>query len=299
MEFFRTIRKSVYDRAFYVTAKTENFAVALKYYSLFIVCMAILVSIPLAVSFGAWSSQVKTTGDIRTKALAIYPDELVLTFQDGQMTSNVKEPYAIPMPKEFNIKELKNIIVINTNGSITPDDFNKYDTSAILGKDAVWIYDREKDKIEIQQFSKFNKGTFVLNKQKVTGWVDSTLSIGKVVVTALFVFLPFILFALFWFGYLTYLLFGAIIIWIVAKLRKTDLSYGQAYKLGLSLITLPILYTILTTWLLPMFKFPFGFTIILAAIAYANFGSTQTSMKTPEATIKDAPSPDTTNVSGE
>ena len=111
-----------------------------------------------------------------------------------------------------------------------------------------------------------------MNKETVTKFVDIGLKVGKVGITVLLIFLPFILFAFFWVGYLVYLLFGALVIWFMAKLRKVDLTYGQSYKLGLYLLTLPILYGILTTGPLSMFHIPFGFTLILAALAYANFG---------------------------
>lgn len=276
MEFLRNIKKSIYDVAFYAVAKTESFGPALKQYTLFVLGMAFLVSIPIYISFNTWSSQMKEAGDIRTKVLAVYPDELVLNFQNGQMTSNVEEPYSIPMPKDFEVKEPKNLIVINTRGTITADDFSRYDTAAILGGDAFWSYDAQKDKIEIQKFSQYSKGSFVVNKQKVTEWTDLVLKVGEIVVTVLLFFLPLLLFVLFWFGYLIYLLFGAIIIWIVAKLRRVDLTYGQAYKLGLYLLTLPIIYSALTMGPLSGFKIPFGFTIILIIVTYINLIPTKT-----------------------
>lgn len=272
MRFFQNVKKSIYDVAFYATAKTENFSVALKQYTLFILCVAVIISIPLYISFGVWSSQVKEAGDIRAKVLAVYPDELVLTSQNGQMTSNVEEPYSIPMPSELDVKTPRNLIVINTREPIAIDDFDRYDTLAILGGDAVWTRDPQKDKIEIQKFDQFIKGAFILNKQKVTEWVDIALKVGKVTMTVVLIFLPAFIFVFLWIGYLIYLLFGALVIWLMAKLRKVDLTYGQSYKLGLYLLTLPILYSVLTTGPLSMFHIPFGFTLILAALAYANFG---------------------------
>lgn len=286
MGFFRNIRKSVYDRDFYANAKTESFGPAFKQYTLLVLCIAILISIPIYVSVGFGASYIKKAGDIRTKVLAIYPDELALTFQNGQMTSNVEEPYSIPMPKEFGVKGPKNLVVINTRRSITLADFERYDTSAILGNDAVWIYDAQKDKIEIQRFDKFDKGFFVLNKEKATQWVDLALKIAKPLIVGLLILLPFLIFALFWIGYLAYLLFGALVIWLIAKLRKVNLTYGQSYKLGLYLLTLPILYGILTTGPLSMFRIPFGFTLILAVIAYINFGPAE---PTKELSLKSEP----------
>ena len=276
MQFLRTIRKSIYDVDFYVTAKANSSAAALKYYTLFVLCAAFIIAIPIYVSFGIISSQIKEAGDIRTRVLALYPDELVLNFQNGHMTSNVEEPYAIPVPPEFSAKTPKNLIVINTSGSIVPADFDRYDTLAILGGDAIWTRDTQKDKIEIQRFDQFSKGSMVINKQKATEGVDIALRVGKIFLTIFLVFLPLIIFVALWISYLLYLLFGACVIWLVAKLRKTDLTYGQSYKIGLYLLTLPILYSVLTMGPLAMLKIPFAFTLILAAIAYANLAPKKT-----------------------
>ena len=290
MQFLRTIRKSIYDVDFYITAKTNSSTAALKYYTLFILCAAFIIAIPIYVSFGIISSQIKETGDIRTRVLALYPDELVLNFQNGHMTSNVEEPYAIPVPSEFAKKTPKNLIVINTSGSITPADFDRYDTLAILGGDAIWTRDTQKDKIEIQRFDQFGKASVIINKEKATEWTDIAFRIGKIFITILLVFLPLIIFVALWIGYLAYLLFGACIIWLVAKLRKVDLTYGQAYKLGLYLLTLPILYSIVTMGPLTIFKIPFAFTLILAAVTYANLAP-----KKPVAVVTTSAVPETEN----
>lgn len=272
MGFFRTIRKSIYDVAFYATVKTESLGVALKYYTLFVLGMAILIAIPLYVLSGLGIVQMKEAGDIRTRVLAMYPDELVLNFQNGKITSNVEEPYSIPVPPEFSRETYKNLVVINTSEPITLSDFDRYDTLAILGSDAIWTRDVEKNKTEIQKFDQFSKESLVINEQKVAEFLDIALRIGKIAITVFLVFLPFIIFACLWVWYLIYLLFGALIIWIVSKLRKADLTYDQSYKSGLYLITLPIIYSAVTTaGPLSMFHIPFGFTLIFVVLAYINF----------------------------
>jgi len=270
MEFLRTIKKSIYDRDFYSKIKTGDFASALKYYTLFILCIAFVVAIPLGISFFMFSSHIKDSGDVRATALDIYPNELVLNLKDGQMASNVPEPFGILMPKAFDVKQSTNLIVINTRGTISPVDFKRYNTAVILGGDALWIYDSKNDKIEIQKFSKMNAGVLVVNKQKVTEWINLVFRIGEKIIIVLLVLLPLFLFSFFWFAYLFYLLFGAVIIWIIAKLRKVDITYGQSYKLGLYLITLPILYGVLSVASLSVLRIPFGFTIVLALVTYIN-----------------------------
>lgn len=276
MEFLRTIRKSIFDRDFYAKAQTADFRSALKQYTLFILCIAFITALPVYISFFTALSQIKESSDIPATALSLYPDELVLRLENGHMTSNVAEPYTIPMPESSGMKQSMNLLVINTRGAVTPADFDLYNTSAILGGDAVWVYDREKDKIEIQKFDMFGKDTLVINKQKVGEWVGIAWNIGKKILVVFMVFLPFFLFSFLWFAYLLYLLFGAVIIWVIAKIRKVDLSYSQSYKIGLYLITLPILYSTLSVASLSFLRIPFLFTIILAIVAYLNLAPTST-----------------------
>ncbi|NCQ06634.1 MAG: DUF1189 domain-containing protein [Candidatus Moranbacteria bacterium] len=285
MEFLRTIKKSIYDRDFYETVKSLRFASALKHYTLFVLCIAFLVIIPLYISLFIASSHMKEYGDIRVLVLALYPDELILKFENGRVVSNVAEPYSIPMPKEFNVKQLQNLLVINTQGTVTPADFGLYDTSAILGGDAVWIYDREKDKIEIQKFDKFWNNSVVINKQKAGEWIERVWSIGKIVLTISVLFLPFLLFVFLWCSYLFYLILGAGIIFLIAKIRTVEMTYGQAYKIGLYLITLPILYNTVSIASLSMLRIPFGSTIILIIVTYLNLTPKSTSTEDKESGV--------------
>lgn len=271
MQLFRTIKKSIYDTDFYLAAKTERYSVALKHYTIFILCLAFVIAIPLYVTLGVVSSEIKEAGGIRARVLALYPDELVLDVKDGRVTSNVEEPYMIAAPEEFAGEMNKNLLVISTHSSIVPADFDRYDTLAILGSDALWTRDAGRKKIEIQRFDQLKHEPFVINKEQATEWADMVLRIGKTILTTLLILLPLLIFTALWSGYLLYLIFGACVIWLMAKIRKADLTYGQSYKIGLYLLTLPILYSMLTLiWPLTLLRVPFGFTLIFAAVAYTN-----------------------------
>lgn len=285
MKFLHTIKKSIYDVDFYNTAKMERNGVAMKYYTLFIMLMVCITMIPLALNFRvSLHSYPQGIDNIRSQIVDIYPDELVLNFKNGKVSSNVEEPYHIPIPGALNAKNPKNLITINTRESITSTDFDRYDTAAILGHDAIWIYNSQENKIEIQKFDSFSKESIIINKQKATEWIDLILNIGKKIIFLVIILLPFILFAFIWVKYIVYLLFGAIVILLIAKARKTNLTYGQAYKIGLYLITLPILYSTLTMGPLTILDVPFGFTLLLIMVAFINLVPTESDKETPGAT---------------
>jgi hypothetical protein len=79
-----------------------------------------------------------------------------------------------------------------------------------------------------------------------------------------FAFMGIVIFLLF---KMVYLFFGALLIWIVTKVKNIDISYGKSYQLGLHLIALPTII-----WLIPLgdWKFRFLFSIVVVVLAAIN-----------------------------
>ena len=277
MKFFRTIRASLHDPSFYREAKDARASQALKYFALLVLIASVVTTVWLGVSFFSWASRTGDIRELRDTALSIYPDELVLDYRDGRVTSNVEEPYFIPTPKEFRNTAAEpgsertpaNLVVISTKSPVTPADFGRYDTSVILAGDSLWINDTRKGKIEIQPFDSRIRTPFTLNKGVLASYADKLISILKPIVIGMFLLLPFILFPVFMAGYLFYLVFGALVVWVIGKIRSVDLTYGQSYKLGLYLMTAPLIYGFLSDFI-PHTKIPFLFTAILAIAASVN-----------------------------
>jgi len=63
------------------------------------------------------------------------------------------------------------------------------------------------------------------------------------------------------------------------------MTYGQAYKIGLYLITLPILYNTVSIASLSMLRIPFGSTIILIIVTYLNLTPKSTSTEDKESGV--------------
>ncbi len=280
MEFFRTIRKSIYDREFYTALKTSTFVSAFKYYSFLILSVSLIISLSLGAFLFLFLSHDEKIENIRTDILALYPDELTLHFQDGKMTSNVSEPYAIPVPSSWNLQYPKNILVIKTKDTIVKEDFQRYETNILLGNDSLWIYDSGKKSIEIKKVDGFIKEDTLITRDVVTKIIDTVFSIGKKVFVILLFFLPFFIFVYYFSFYLFYLIFGAVIIFLIAKIFDQSITYGQAYKIGLHLITVPVLYDLLSVASLSIIHIPFGFTLILIVMTYLNFVSNTSVIKT-------------------
>ncbi len=296
MQFLKTVQESVWGKVFYEKVRGEGAGQAVKYFFLLMVSVAIITSLVLAVTVTvAWKSAPKLA-EIQQMVADLYPHELVLTWKNGEVSSNVDEPYAILFPKDWlshqdqkdDFPMAENLLVIDTSKSVDANDFERYDTMLILGKDSVGSRDARQGKVQIQNFSRYNFDDFQLDKEKVLSLVGMLFNFLKWVFLALLFVLPLLIFVGLSVKYLVYLIFGALIIWLVAKLRKVDLTYGTAYKLGLYLLTLPILVNVLSS-VVHFLNAPFVFTLILAVITYINLESPSASPLAGAVKIPDAP----------
>ncbi len=273
-EWIQNVVKSVYDPSFYrelIKGKTPG---SFTYFLGLMLVFSVVLSFRAYVSLGTWWVEGNGISNVRESILSSYPDELVLEYRDGHVTSNVDEPYFIPMSeslRDFVDSEKKssaNLLVIDTSHPIVPEDIVRYDTVAILGNTALWVNDPEGG-IQVNTFATLNKDPFTLDKGVVTGFVDGAFRILKPITIVGLVLLPVLSILWFSISYVLYLLFGALLVLIVGKVRNIDLSYKQSYRLGFHLITVPVCYGLLTT-MFPVLEIPLVFSILLVVAAYIN-----------------------------
>jgi hypothetical protein len=275
MKLFQTIRDSVYNPAFYRLVLSGTGPSAMRYFSSVVAIVAIVVTIVSAASFFPWLQSTGGIDKLRSTVLSAYPDELALQYRDGHVTSNVEEPYFVPMPagsesgsrSESTDRATQNLLVIDTTHAVAPQDLDRYHTAAILAGDAIWTKDSKG--IQVHTFEDWKRDPFTLDKAAVTGFVNKIAEMMMPMIIIGFALLPLVLFVAFFIGYFAYMLFGALVILIVGKVRKIDISYSVSYRLGLFLITLPVAYGLLRS-VFPILNVPFLFTIILAIAAYVN-----------------------------
>ncbi|NTW89539.1 MAG: DUF1189 family protein [Candidatus Moranbacteria bacterium] len=284
MKFLQTVRGSVYNPAFYRLVLSGAGPSAMRYFSSVVALVAIVVTIMSAASFFPWLSSTGGIEKLRTTVLSAYPDELALQYRDGHVTSNVEEPYFIPMPaasgaSSSDDRTPQNLLVIDTTHTVVPQDLDRYHAAAILARDAIWTKDSKG--IQVHTFEDWKRDPFTLDAAAVTGFVDRIAEMLMPMIIIGFALLPLVLFVAFSIGYLAYMLFGTLVIMIVGKVRKIDLSYSVSYRLGLFLITLPVAYGLLRS-AFPILNVPFLFTIILAIAAYANMGPAEARPVTDE-----------------
>lgn len=304
MNFFRDIKNSIYNPAYYQTVRQQSFTSSLKYFAKLSVLVACIASIiPIVGILGVLIFKQDTLVQARMGIINAFPQELSIHVQDGKLSTNVDEPYAIPMPRI--IRELEqtqeqsqdsaqgmpsgsmpeNLVVINTKKPIEIGDFETYHTAAIVSSDYVGIYNQDRGKVELQSLGDIRE-THTLDKPMFEILVNKVwkfVFILGMVITAL---LPFFFFLFFFVGHMVYLVFGALIVWLVLRLMHQRTDYAEAYVLGLHLITLPLLLYALVPF---VFFMPLLFTLLLAGITYVNFKQQQT-VSVADAVLQDAPS---------
>lgn len=267
MNFLKKVKSSVYDPIYYSEILNMNFGGSLKYFFKLSLLLALVGAIYLSfVSIPKVNSFISTFGD---RVVDAYPAELEVRLKNGLVSTNVVEPYIIPLPKddfnsEYSKSNYENLIVIDTKSDLSLDKFNAYNTVVLLTKNAVLT--RDKGKITITEL----KGTsdLTINRDKLVYWVGKVTPFVKklpyiipvIVFTGLFLYFAFSLF---------YLLFVALLVFIIGKIRKLGLSYKKSYQISLHAITLPLILS-MVSWFVNIKMFFLLPTIILLVVVWAN-----------------------------
>ncbi len=273
MKFIQTFKQSFYSPQFYRELKNKSFWFSLKYfYSL----VLILAFVSAVVSSIFVLPMVKTLMQKAEPFLRSYPSELAITIQDGRASTNVEEPYFVEMPRGFcdladEMKEddfckLANVVTIDTKTPFSLGKMEEYKTLAWLTSDSMVIKQGAETKITALK----DLPNTVIDKQLMDGLADKTAKIVKratpivLPVTAILIFLAYIVSL----SKLVYLLFGALIVLLIANIKKVEMTYGYAYRIGLHAVTLGVILNFLGNSGLP--SVPFLFTIIFAVCAWVN-----------------------------
>jgi len=271
MNIFTKIRNSIYSPSYYSEVVEKPFFSAFKYLLIFALLFAFVFAVVVTIK----SSSIINMLSVEAPKIADYfPQDLTIMIKDGNVSTNVQEPYFIKIPKDWKNQyeadtgspNIENLLVIDTKNKFDYSLFVSYKTVALLTADSI-AYVEDNGKISIMPLSQV--GEFVLNRSTVLNFIEK----ARPFIVWLY---PIIFIGAYFIGYIMvvakmfYLLFGALIVWLVARLKGLKLGYGGAYKIGMYLITGPILITSLLLLISPKIGFPFLFTILLAIMAIIN-----------------------------
>lgn len=273
MNIFTKIKNSIYGPEYYGEVIGKPFSYSLKYYLVFALLFALAFTIVVTVMF---IPLVNSLPGRIAQVSNYFPQDLTINIKNGKVSTNVQEPYFIKMPQELknqkniqpDLSKLDNVVVIDTKDKFNIDTFNSYKTFMLLTSDSVAYIDKN-NQISVSPLS--NVKDFTLNRSEVAGFLSKLKPY-------LVLIYPFVFVGAYFVGFMVvlaemlYLLFGALLVWLIAgaKGAKMKIGYKKSYQLSMHLVTPVIIITSIINALSLKFTIPFLFTILLILSALLN-----------------------------
>lgn len=266
MQFFYHLRDSVYNPAFYQGLLSKPFSSSLKYFFSLVILLSFILT--LVFSLRVMPQLGSLLNDLGPKLISYYPEDLVVTVDEGEISINQPEPYAIPVPDELTgeLSAATNLVVIDTTDSFALDLSNPYNTYLLITKNDAVFFD-ETGGIRVESLD--NLPDAVIDRQHIA-------SVWQGIAPYLRFALPIIVVGIFLaliiagsMG-LVYLLFGALLIWAITKFKGMNIGYKKSYQIGLHALTLGALVNILIILITPIGYIPFLFTLLMLSVAAMN-----------------------------
>jgi len=257
--FFYSFKKSLFELKYYKDIEKVSFWFSFKYLWFLIFILTIIK----VLSFGGQYLKSRNRIQPKVNKLMIvtenlYPDELKLQIKNGQLSTNVREPYLFDFKQKIKPTE-KHILVIDTQGTI--ENYPNYNSYILATKNAV-VYPSKSSSNRVEETSVFYfrnlKKDFTLNKNIYNNFLNVIRPYSNKALyfldyfVIIFLFFFFIFGSLFWTaGIIFGLLFLTFFVWIINLIFKKQYSYGSLFKMGMHAITWPILTSELMGYIKP------------------------------------------------
>ena len=259
--FFYSFKKSLFEPKYYKDVAKVSFWFSFKYLWFLLFILIIFKSIFLGGQYLKSRPQIQPeVNRLLTYAENFYPRGLELKIRNGQLSTNVKEPYTFYLEKN-QWQTDRHLLIIDTKGSI--ENYPNYNVYILATKNAV-VYPSKSRNNQIGETSVFYfrdlKQDFTLNKNIYDNFLNVVrpytyrilFFVDYIVLAFLFLFLIFG--SLFWVGGTMFgLLFLTLLVWIVNLIFKKQYSYGSLYKMGMHAVT----WSVLVNEAVKYLKFPF------------------------------------------
>ncbi len=281
--FFKSIPSSVYSPSFYAGIAGRSFWKGFWY--LAGVTALLMIAWSIFVVLLPYLANKDKIEESMKEFLNFYPEELVITIQDGKASTNVEEPYFIPFSdvissdgweSNFNGEEVDfedmNLAVIDTKTPFSTEQFMEYKTVIWLTEDSIYVTGENEGSFESFPLSDLKQDIVIdkaLADQGLQILLDKVMQIVPILIIPMFIFV-FIGLMIF---RMTYLLIYALIQLIIFSILKLPYDYAAAYKMGFYSITLSSVLTLLLA-IQPWFPYLNGFflmpTILSLLVATIN-----------------------------
>lgn len=242
--FLNTFKKSLTDLNYYKEIVKAPFRFSLKYLFFLLFVLTLISSLKIAVGLSfiiPKAPQLVTSAKEGIKSF--FPAGLVVTVRNGELSTNVKEPYYIELPMLAGLKET-HFITIDTKASV--DDIQSLKTLILVTKKSAVIKDQNNG-LRVYPFSDI-KETVVLDKDsynqmvgKLLPYLDLLPRILTILLILAILVWPFVGAAFWLLGQLVYLLIVSLLLLLVVAIMKRKIRYSKIYQMSMHALTLPIL----------------------------------------------------------
>lgn len=245
MNFFETIKASIYNPSFYNDVVKGEGHKPFRYYFKLSLLLALIFSVLLSIK--AVPELKKFLDETKVSVEQGYPKDLEIKIEKGLATTNAQEPYFVKFPEtsakiDAGMPDVENLLVIDTKSDFSLEKFQSYKTVVLLTKDSVVSVDSSSEKVTMTLLK--SVPDFTVNYENLTKWLEKTDQVKKIATFSL----PVLIFLGVFMGYvlkLVYLFFGALLVYFVAKYKKINLTYKKSYHVALYAVTLPTLLGVL------------------------------------------------------
>lgn len=266
--FINKVRDSIYNPTFYKSIPQSKLESAFSYFFLLVFVLSVIQTIFLA--FPITKAITQLVNKDLPKTVSQFPAELQIKIEDGKASTNVDEPYIIPLPAGGQ-NDFKNFIVLDTKTPYSEDSFNKYDTFTLLTRDS--LYYRSDKNVEIRSASLSNVSNLTIDRASLTSLLNKYSPLVKWLIPLAIILLGFILF-LFYILRLFYAIFLGLVILLTSRIIQPSLSFKQSYKVAIYAMTLGLLAEVVLSIASPLLGIrgiPFMVTILSLIVFVINF----------------------------
>ncbi len=278
--FIEDIQKSIYGPAYYQELLNRPTSFSWKYYTNLALVLALLVTIVSSISLVPGINRALI--EFPQKFFSYYPDELEVKIVGGHATTTVPEPYYLPLPLFLQSVmgtsgDLRFLGVIDMKTPVSLEQFKNYQSFFWLSENALVVEDGGNVRVNMLDPTM----NYTVNESNLRVLLTRAEPYFKFVapVAVLLVFLAMVgAFIL----NLFYLIFAALLVFLLGKFWKKGWRYGTAYRIALHATTLPLLLSAMFSMVGLGAELPFFSTALLLLVVYLNFKQPASTATPPE-----------------
>lgn len=265
--FYGHFQSSLFDFAYYRQVLNLDLAISFKYLATLLILVSFINGLAFSIILSSHLPQIPDfVAKAKSAILNFYPLELILTIKNGELSTNVNEPYYIDPPEIISIfnarteQAVAHFLTIDTQSKI--EDFASYKTVILVTKKAIAV-SRGDGKYETKSFSDIdpkNSG-ITIDQTKYSSTIGQLLPyldyLKKATIVLIIIALvlwPPIGGTLYLLGKLLYLLPLAFAFYLLFK-GSGLLNFKKIYQLGLHALTWPIVINLVAD----LFGFNFSY----------------------------------------